>query len=652
MPLFSFAIGLTLRRGEQLLEFRRHLPSGDVQFEDPITGRIYSWSMGKIYREINNGDLVIVRGVPQSPDKNNNGKPNAMKLISNVDSLPEKFRDDLARRLEYINGCKKKGITKGRRKEIKEAISQVAKRLRQKKPPSPSTVMTWWRDFDKSDLYHGSLVSGNYERKRSQKISFLTMELIRKVLKSEYFTKNRYPLTRSHLIINRELNQRTDIEQEEVSLSTVRRVANEVTPYYRDVHRYGPTFARNKWRYSLKGVHASRVLERVEIDHTILDIVVVCDKSGMPLGRPTITIVIDAYSGYVISFFVSFWGTGLGPTLNALKIAISPKDSYTSEKNDISNPWMGYGIPELIVVDNGLEFHSRQFQNAAWLLNSDIEYCAVRQPWLKPHVERALGVQSLYLPGAGKVHKPCSNYLAPNPRKTACITFSQLCIALLKYFVDVLPFEHNKRTLLEPFEVFREGFERIPPALLLSSFEELELIGAVSKQLTVRNEGVVTDYLRYNSAELAKLRQKISVNFKTTVKFKPEDLDFIYVQDPISKKWLLVPSCNPDYTSGLSVVQHHAIREHLKGQLNIRNSIEILRRGKIELIDFYDGFLTGNRSKKNVKTAQKFGALTSAQILTESAQQQRPKPQESSLVTQDSCDSAIEIPTFDSFLLD
>ena len=651
MALFSFAIGLTLRRGEQLLEFRRHLSSGDVQFEDPLTGKIYTWALTKVFREINSAELVIFRGDASGATKSNGDGTKPLPLISSLESIPAKYTKELARRLDYINGCKKQGITKGRRNALTHAIENIAKR-RNETSPSTSTVMTWWRKLDHSDCYPGSLVSGYYQRPRSRALRRSTQDLIRKILRQEYFTKARYPLTRSHRLINQAVKNDPQESKKEISLSSVRRIANEVTPYYRDVARYGPAYAKNKWRYSLEGITTTRVLERVEVDHTILDIVVICDRSGLPMGRPTITIIIDAHSGYVISFFISFWGTGLGPTLSALKIAVCPKHSYCEKNLGITNQWMGYGLFELIVVDNGLEFHSPQFQLVGWLLNADIQYCAVRQPWLKPSVERALGVMTGYLPSEGRVHKPLSNYLPPDPRKTASIAYSQLCLALLKYFVDVLPFEPSRRTLIEPYEVFRDGFERIPPPLLPSSFHEMELIGAMSKRLTVGNEGVVFQYLRYNCVELQNLRRQISHTFTTSIKFKPEDLNFIYVQDPITQKWLLVPSCQPEYTFGLSIVQHNAIRGFLKEQLTKRNTLETLMRGKLGITDLYDGFLVGNRGKKNTNAAKKFGALTSAQILDGESHSRKIAPPESALVTPEDFVANRDIPTFATFQLD
>lgn len=653
MALFAFAIGLTLRRGQRLLEFRRLLENRQVQFEDTLSGTIYSWSIDKVYREINNGELSVCRGDPPQKNEEVIGNDKTPQFLISLESLPTRYKSELERRLDYVNTARRQGLTKGRRRQLEAVVKGIAKR-RNEKAPSTSSVMEWWRKLDRYDVNPGALVSGNLNRKRSRKLPEETVNLIRKILKKEYFTRDRHPLSRAHLLINRALSTLKTESQapQKISESSVRRIANEVGPYYKDLARFGPAFARNKWRYSLKGVVTTRVLERVEIDHTLLDFIVICDKSGLPLGRPTITVIIDSYSKYVISFFISFWGPGLGPTLNAMKIAIMPKDAYYEGNTDLSNPWLGYGLFELAVVDNGLEFHSPQFKLAAWHLNIDIQYCAVRQPWLKPSIERALGSVGRSLPAAGRVHKPTNNYLPPNPRDTAAITFSQLCTGILKYFVDTLPFEPSDRTLIEPIELFREGFERLPPPLLPSSFKDIELIGAMSKELSVGNEGVIFAFLRYNSLELQNLRRTIASTFKTTIKFHPEDMEFIYVQDPGTKAWLLVPSCHPEYTRQLSYVQHRAIRAHLGAQLKGRNTLEMLNRGKLELIDLYDGFLRGNRGKRNVKAAQKFGSLTSAQTLTSQSLNSPPVAAPQLVVPSDFDFQVRDIPTFSSFQLD
>src|SRR3569833_212180 len=197
MPFFSFAAGLTLRRGEQLLEFRRKLDDGHIQFEDPLTGQLYRWDMDKIYREINAGALHVFRGDSHTneitPTTGNSKGCNA-PLLPSLDSLPEKYRSDLERKMDYINACKRQGITHGQRNRIKVVIPKVANR-RKEKAPSTSAVMEWWRTFENHDCYPGSIASRNYRRRRASGISEEVRGLNRKIARMAHFLKRKcnYP---------------------------------------------------------------------------------------------------------------------------------------------------------------------------------------------------------------------------------------------------------------------------------------------------------------------------------------------------------------------------------------------------------------------------------------------------------------------------
>ncbi|WEY37743.1 hypothetical protein [Paraburkholderia sp. SUR17] len=68
-------------------------------------------------------------------------------------------------------------------------------------------------------------------------------------------------------------------------------------------------------------------MERLETDHTLVDIWVIDDNLGIPLRRPTITLLVCSYSGYIIGFFISFAGEALARVIRGIKVAIQPKDN-------------------------------------------------------------------------------------------------------------------------------------------------------------------------------------------------------------------------------------------------------------------------------------------------------------------------------------
>src|SRR5216110_2862287 len=89
--------------------------------------------------------------------------------------------------------------------------------------------------------------------------------------------------------------------------------------------RYGKRRADMEFRVSSAGPGTSRTLQRVTMDHTPSDIIVVDDNSMLPLGRPTITSALDEYSRCPMGFYSGFEPPSCLSVMRCLKHAILPK---------------------------------------------------------------------------------------------------------------------------------------------------------------------------------------------------------------------------------------------------------------------------------------------------------------------------------------
>lgn len=682
MPRYQLAAGLLLRRGERVLEVRKILDNKTVVLEDQATGALSNTSVGKLSADVLNGTFAPVHATYVSPAANT-PETNSINLVASLDSVPEPYRKEMLRKRAYIGHLRRQGLSRGMRRGIKKCLAKLKvrfesgngngngnedaedteadsaeKELRNRlTPPVPSesTVMNWWREFELEGEAPSALISGNVGRHRRRTLPDSVFAVISDKLRTHYCTRARPPLSDTVIEINKRLAQMPcEAEAYQVSDSTVRRALLEIEPFAVDAARYGKAYARNKWRYSLSGICASRPLERVEIDHTLLDLVVVHDQTGMPLGRPTITVVVDAYSGYVLGFFISFWGTGLPATLSAIRQAVLPKDDLTASLPELNQSWLAWGLHDLWVVDNGLEFHSPQFRLAALEMGSDVLFCRVRQPWLKPVVERTMLDLKMSLPKEGLVVKALSNELPLDPRKSACVRFSDLCFALLKAFVDVHPLEVNDRRLARPLDLFGEGLASMPMPELPADLKSFDLLGCMSKQMTVGNEGVVMQHLRFNSTELQDIRRRTASTFKTMVKFRPGDLGSVYVQDPGTKQWLLVPSTRPEYSVGLSIIQHRAIRQLLKDDLEAKGAEEQFLQAKAQLNEIWASAIRVGRKLKGLQLRSMQG-LTSADVLGDAAPPSCPLP--SDFLARAESDELFEklqreVPSYESFQME
>ena len=617
MAIYILQRGLVVQIGQRHFEYKRELENRKIQLEDVLTGAIRSMPANTLVHKIQEGEIKVVREAEPVAAKSD--RENMWTAVL-IDKMDQKNREQYLKRIAYVRAMRKRGLTRGMRQHIFDAITHVAKILDDAVPPSASAVMRWMRRFEHLDLQPAALINGNMLRTSRRRLPQFLIDCIRDQLAAHYFKKGgrsiRYVTGRVRQI-QQGMVAKGEIgpTSQQVSEATVRRLANEITPYDRDRLRYGNTYAAAKWRHSIGEIYATRPLERVEMDHTLLDLYVIDDKRGIPLGRPTVTILIDSFSGYILSIYASFESETLGRMMRAIKIAIQPKDRLIAGMG-LNNDWHSGGLWEVLVVDNGLAFHSMHLHRFALELCCDLEYCPTRKPWFKPTVERAMLEMTRILPYPGRPQKRDTADVPHDPKISACVMFSDLCNCLYKWVVDVYPYQISERKLTRPIDLYLEGLDSMPPPSFLDDYRSLDIVAGVSKDLTVRNGGIEMQHINYRSPELRDLARQIAPSFKSTVKFDPNELGFVFVQHPISKDWLCVPAQHQDYARGLSLSQHKLIRSNAKADLLKKDAYGTLMRAQAELQEMWDVAITSGkklkRSAKQLAILEGFNSLAAA----------------------------------------
>lgn len=110
-----------------------------------------------------------------------------------------------------------------------------------------------------------------------------------------------------------------------ISRETVRQLALGVDQYAIARGRFGRTTADLTRGPRGPGVRTTRPLERVEVDHFLLDIHLICHRTGRRLGRPWLTVLVDHFSGAVLGYHISFATPSAASVLAALRHAVLPK---------------------------------------------------------------------------------------------------------------------------------------------------------------------------------------------------------------------------------------------------------------------------------------------------------------------------------------
>jgi putative transposase len=124
--------------------------------------------------------------------------------------------------------------------------------------------------------------------------------------------------------------------------------------------------------------HGDRPFEIGHIDHTELDVELVCSHTGRVLGRPWMTFLIDAYSRRVSAVYLTFDPPSYRSCMMVLRESVRRHQR----------------LPQIVVVDGGKEFESTYFE----ALLANYQCTKKKRPGKKPRFgsvcERLFGVSN------------------------------------------------------------------------------------------------------------------------------------------------------------------------------------------------------------------------------------------------------------------
>jgi putative transposase len=360
--------------------------------------------------------------------------------------------------------------------------------------------------------------------------------------------------------------------------SFIKGLIGKISEYERYASRFGKAAAEHKFRNAVHTNLTERPLQRVEIDHTRLDIIVVDDETGVEIGRPWLTLVVDVETRAILGFSFSFDPPSHMTVAKALKMALMPKINLSKRWPSIKGYWPMFGVMEVLVVDNGLEFHGESLAAACLALGITIAYCPRRRGWWKPYVERVLGTLNRAVTDGmpGRTFAKTDQKGDYDPVKEAAIPFKVMEEMIAKWIVDVYHETIHSTLGCKPRVAWEEAMDlqNIPMAPDVS---ELDAIMGVVATRVLSHRGIEINLLRYNSDELKSLRQRYGNLKEALIKWNPEDLGYIHVLPP-DGSCIRVPVVDEykSYADGLTLFRHKACKAYAKKYLQGRNDVESL----------------------------------------------------------------------------
>jgi len=367
---------------------------------------------------------------------------------------------------------------------------------------------------------------------------------------------------------------------------------------------------------SAPGPQVSRILERVEIDHTPLHLFVVDFEDRLPIGRPTLTLATDVYSKMSFGFDVSFHAGSYRTVMRCLRHGILPKPDCQALYGTV-NPFPVYGLPETVVVDRGREFIGHSLSDALGMLGIIREVMPGRTPWYKGSIERFFRTQNQALL-EGMPGYTFGNLFARSdydPQQDACISLTAFYQMLHLFLLDVYAQSWHEGIQDVPVRRWEASLREGMLPCLYHDAEELRIILCASDERTLTRQGIEWETLYYHSPELARLRT-VTNGGRVRFRYDPDDLGEVYVYDPFEGGgWLHVPAVDQAYARGLSLYKHRVIR---RAVLNDKRSIDIyaLAEAKARLQDLVAHEFALTRKVRGRKQAARFLDVEAAEPLT------------------------------------
>lgn len=567
MVIGSFRVGQRLALNGQPHRVFRDLGSGVVAIEELTTGRITERRIADLLDSWRVGDLTMG---DRSPSTDESTLLNAIDR-AHGDAFLQSYTDDQQHRarakLAFVERLERLPRTGTVMTPIIEDIWSDQRLWNGSCPfenaPHFTTVARWIQMYIEANRDIRVLVDRHHDKgNASERVDSTIRTIVDDLIQTRYLTEERPTIKtlRKEIKGMVALRNATRLPAERLqtpSYSYLKNRIQDIAPYDVCRARYGARIADLKFRVAGRGATAVHPLARACMDHCRMDAFVVDERTRLPLGRPWLTIVIDEHSRYVLGYYISFEEPSSVSMTRALRHALSPK----VQTSDVKSEWDAWGVMETLVVDNGMEFHSRALEAGAGRFGIIIQFCPRRKPWFKGKVERFFGTMGAGLLGDLKGKTFSSHVLRGDydPSKHAVMTLATLRRIVHMWIVDIYHHEVHSGLGMTPADAWRNGVDLIDRYLPPSSIA-VESAFSSSSFRRLTHKGIEFDLLLYNSRELGALRELYGSEIEVEVRTHDDDLGSIVVVAPDGKTLVKVPALHGDYANGLTRWQHQVCK--------------------------------------------------------------------------------------------
>lgn len=579
--MYRFSKGTRFLWQKTAYEVLQNQPGQRVQLIDLSSGAISAATEGQLLDALFEGSLSFA--VAEQPEKE--GLVTAQEFPTLTDcSLRQQLT---ARYRRWVIAPLVAMPSEARtRRAIQERMAEVRSMLDEGRVPVPltddqhrfkirtqlshTTVYTWLRTYDQSGGDIRSLIPNWHKRGRNNYLHPEVDRIVTAVIEELYLQREQRSVDDVYLEVLLRVEEGNANQNDTVpvpSRSTIHNRIQQLDAQEKMAARQGKRSARRTLAQYGAMNQPDRPLLRVEIDHTPVDVILVDADDGLPLGRPTLTSVLDIATRYPLGYYLGFEPPSYLAVCEALGHAFKPKGDVRTQYG-ADHEWIAYGLPRTLVVDNGREFKGQSLEDACLSLGIMLQFTPKMTPHFKGSVERLFRTQN-----SGLFHTlegtTFANIFARGDYRSlelAKLTLHDIDSALHIFLLDF--YAEQFHTGLQGIPARRweqflaDGFQ---PRLPANVADVDILLGRVLHR-SLFHYGVEIDGLRYNHSDLSPLRDQLKRGEKVKIKYQPGDISQIYIYNPFDQTYICAPAVNQAYAQGLSRWKHQLIRTFLKAE--------------------------------------------------------------------------------------
>ena len=444
--------------------------------------------------------------------------------------MDDKRRAEIARRLEVLRPVL--SCPKGEKFRV---IAEQAQAF----DVCKSTIYQWLKDYENGGGKASSLARRE-KASRKSRLDRAQLKIVNQVIAGHFETSQKPIVQRTIEEIRLRCWQKKLTAPSE---KTVRKYIRLRDQREQTKKRHGEKYAREK-HDMLRGEepYALHILDSVQMDHSLVDVMLVDSSRRHTIGRPWLTLAIDAYSRMVVGVYVSLENPSQFIVGLCLANAMLSKDRWLENLGLDSHNWPVWGKIERLLVDNAMEFRSEGLANLCQEYGTDLEFRGVDMPEHGGIVERFFGTleQHLHtLPGSTFSNPKEKGAYASEERATMTVNeFERFFANWVVTDYHITP--HEGLGGRQPIQVWKEdiaGIDGKPgrgiPAKLDGERQSILVAAMPSVTRVVTRQGIVWDYVHYRHAQFSRL---LGQNIQ--VKRDPRNIKFVWFYDESIQKWL------------------------------------------------------------------------------------------------------------------